>query len=86
MALSCSKKLSAFSRGITSKHQRGFYCLNCLHSFTTKNKLESHKNLCEYKKFSRNGFFFFIIFFRAWAERCRVPFPEIQDKLCFEKI
>ena len=63
MALSCSKKLSAFLRGITSKHQRGFYCLNCLHSFTTKNKLESHKNLCEYKKFSRDGFFFFFLLF-----------------------
>ena len=57
------KKLSAFLRGITFKHQGGFYCLNCLHSFTTKNKLESHKNLCEYKKFSRDGFFFFFYFY-----------------------
>ena len=27
------------------------YCLNCLHSFATKKKLESHKNLCEKKYF-----------------------------------
>ena len=24
-----------------------FYCLNCLHYFATKNKLESHKKVCE---------------------------------------
>ena len=32
------KKLSALSRGLTSKHHGGFYCLNCLHSFATKHK------------------------------------------------
>ena len=50
MALSCSKKLSALLRGITSKHYRDFYCLNCLHSFSTKKKLESHKKVCENKE------------------------------------
>ena len=33
------KKLSALLRGITSKHNSDFYCLNCLHSFRTENKL-----------------------------------------------
>ena len=42
MTLSCSKKLTALLRGIASKH----YCLNYLHSFRTKSKLESHKNVC----------------------------------------
>ena len=28
-----------------------FYCLNCLHSFKTKNKLELHKKVCENKDF-----------------------------------
>ena len=51
MALSCSKKLSALLREITSKHYGDFYCLNCLHSFTTKNKLKSHKRVCENKNF-----------------------------------
>ena len=37
------KKLSVLLRGITSKYYHDFYCLNCLHSFRTKNKLESHK-------------------------------------------
>ena len=30
------KKLSALLRGITSKHDGDFYCLNYLHSFRTK--------------------------------------------------
>ena len=45
------KKLSALLKGITSKHKRDFYCLNCLHSFRTKKKLESHKRVCENKDF-----------------------------------
>ena len=39
------KTLSALSRGTTSKDDDVFYCLNCLHSFRTKNKLESHKKV-----------------------------------------
>ena len=38
------KKVSTFFRGITSKHQCDFYCLNCLLSSATGSKLESHKN------------------------------------------
>ena len=45
------KKLSALLKGITSKHNSDFYCLNCLHSFRIKNKLESHKRVCENKYF-----------------------------------
>ena len=37
------KNLFALSRQITSKHGSEFYCLSCLHSFATKNKLESHE-------------------------------------------
>ena len=37
------KNLLALSRQITSKHGSEFYCLSCLHSFATKNKLESHE-------------------------------------------
>ena len=44
------KNLSALLRGITSKNG-DFYCLNCLHSFKTKNKLESHKKVFENKDF-----------------------------------
>ena len=45
------KKLSAFLKGITCKHKGDFYCLNCLHSFRTKNKLESHRRVRENKDF-----------------------------------
>ena len=38
-------------RAITSKNNGDFYCLNCLHSFRTKNKLESHKRVYENKDF-----------------------------------
>ena len=39
--------MSALFRGITSKHVGDFYCLNCLYSYSTKNKLEKHKKVCE---------------------------------------
>ena len=42
-----AKILSALLRGITSKHDGDFYCLNCLHLFRTKDKLEEHENVCK---------------------------------------
>ena len=41
------KSLSRLIRGITSNHVGDFYCLNCFHSYRTKNKLEAHKKICE---------------------------------------
>ena len=41
------KNLSRLLRGITSNHDGDFYCLNCFHSYRTKNKLEVHKKICE---------------------------------------
>ena len=32
---------------VTSKHDGGFYCLNCLHSFRKKNKLKEYENVCK---------------------------------------
>ena len=43
------QKISALFRRTTLKHDGDFYCLNCLYSFRTKNKLESHKTECENK-------------------------------------
>ena len=45
------KKLSVLLIGITSKHKDNFYCLNCPHSFRTKRKHESPKEVCENKEF-----------------------------------
>ena len=34
-------------RGITSNHEEDFYCLNCFHSYSTKDKLKKHYNVCK---------------------------------------
>ena len=41
------KNLSGLLRGITSNHKEDFYCLNCFCTYSTKNKLEAHKKICE---------------------------------------
>ena len=41
------KNLPGLLRSITSTHKEDFYCLNCFHSYTTKNKLEAHKKICK---------------------------------------
>ena len=40
------KSLFALLRRITSNHKEDFYCLNCLHSYSTKEKLEKHEKGC----------------------------------------
>ena len=45
--------LSRLLRGITSDHNADFYCLNCFHSYRTKNKLEAHKKICEKQDYCR---------------------------------
>ena len=41
------KNLSGLLRGITSNHKENCYCLNCFCAYSTKNKLEAHKKICE---------------------------------------
>ena len=41
-----SQSLSPLFRGITSNHNGDIYCLNCLHSYRTKEKLEKHEKVC----------------------------------------
>ena len=41
------KILSRLLRGITGNHDGDFYCLNCFHSYRTKNKLDAHKKICQ---------------------------------------
>ena len=45
------KKLSTLLHEITSKHKGDFYCLNCVHSFRTENKLKSHEKVYKSKDF-----------------------------------
>ena len=41
------KNLSGLLREIASNHVGDFYCLNCFCAYSTKNKLEAHKKICE---------------------------------------
>ena len=34
-------------RRITSSHDGDFYCLNCLHSYRTENKLKRREKVCK---------------------------------------
>ena len=45
------RSLSALLKGITSKHKGDFYCLNCFHSYRTKEALEKHIRVCEDKDY-----------------------------------
>ena len=45
------KRLCTLLRGITSKLHDDFYCLNCLHSFRTENKLISHEKVYKNKDY-----------------------------------
>ena len=40
------ESLSALLRGITSNHNGDFCCLNCFHSYRTKEKLKKHERVC----------------------------------------
>ena len=45
------KHLPGLLKGITSNHKEDFYCLNCFCAYSTKNKLEEHKKICENNKY-----------------------------------
>ena len=45
------KSLPGLLKGIASNHNEDFYCLNCFCAYTTKNKLEEHKKICENNKY-----------------------------------
>ena len=40
-------RLSGLLRGVTGNNNDDFYCLNCFHSYRTKNKLEARKKIYE---------------------------------------
>ena len=41
-----TKSIPALLRGITSKHNVDFYCLDCFRSYRTAEKLAEHEQLC----------------------------------------
>ena len=38
--------LPALLQGKSSNRKEDFYCLNCFKSYTTKNKLKEHEEIC----------------------------------------
>ena len=90
MALSCSKSISKLLNGITSKHNGDFYCLNCFHSYRTKNKLIKHQRLCKDHDFcnvkmpNENNK---ILKYNPGEKSLKVPFVIYSDLECLiEKI
>ena len=81
MALSCSKKLSALLRGITSKHHGDFYSLNCLYSFVRESKHESKENtdICNVVMPSENNK---ILEFNQYQKSDKAPFVIHVDLKC----
>ena len=47
------KSISGLLRGITSNHNGDFHCLNCLHSYTTEEKIRKHERACKGYDFCR---------------------------------
>ena len=47
------KSLSALFRGVTSSNNGDFYCLNCLHSYRTLNKIKRHERVCNNHDYCR---------------------------------
>ena len=54
--------LSALLNGISSNHKEDFYCLSCFKSYTTKNKLKEHQEIC-------NNNDSYCIKMPSWAEK-----------------
>ena len=71
------KSLSTLLRGITSKHEGDFSCLNCFHSFRTENKLKKDNNVCEnhgycYEEMSKKDYK--ILKYNHGEKSAKVPF------------
>ena len=79
------KNLSGLLRGITSVHKEDFDCLNCFHSYRTKNKLETHKKVSENHDYCRvemptedNN----IIKYNQGKKSIKIPFIAYADLEC----
>ena len=79
------KKLPGLLRRITSTHKEDFYCLNCFHSYRTRNKLESHKKICKNHNYcnvempTKNNN---IIKYKQGEKSIKLPFAVYADLEC----
>ena len=42
-----AKNLPSLFRGKKSTNDGDYYCVNCLHSFRTENKVKAYENICK---------------------------------------
>ena len=56
MALSCSRKTTGITKRNNLKNIDDFYCLNCLRTLSTENKLKCHEKISKNKTFLWNYF------------------------------
>ena len=84
------KSISALLRGITSNHDGDFYCLNCFHSYRTKEKLKKHEKVCnnhDYCYVKMPNEFEKILKYNPGEKSLKVPFVIYADLECLlEKI
>ena len=79
------KSISGLLRRITSNHDGDFYCLNCFHPYTTKNRLEKHERICRDHDFcyikmpDENSK---ILKYIPWEKSLKVPFIIYADLEC----
>ena len=79
MALSTVKNLNGLLKGITSNHKEDFYCLNCFHSYRTKNKLEARKKICHIEMPNEDNK---IIKYNQGEKSIKLPFIIYADLEC----
>ena len=72
------KDLSGLLRVITSNHKEDFYCLNCIHSYRTENKLENH-DYCHVEMPTKDNN---IIKYDYGEKSMKVPFIMYADLEC----
>ena len=81
------KRISALLRGITSNLNGDFYCLNCLHSYRTKEKHEKVCNIHDYCYVKMPNRFEKILKYNPGEMSLKVPFVIYADLEClFEKM
>ena len=78
------KSLSRLLRGITSNNNGDFYCLNCFHSYRTKETLKKHEKVCKdhdycYVKMPKEDQ---KIKYSLGEKSLKVPFTIIADLKC----
>ena len=71
------KNLPGLLRRITSTHKEDFYCLNCFHSYRTRNKLEALKKICQNHDYCHN-----IIKYNHGEKSMKLPFVIYADLEC----